>query len=75
MGKVRRLYHPWRLVRHFDQAEGLAELRRKGLRTLEGPQVVLCSASECSAPIAPSASLVAEVAKFTSPGRSRGTAP
>jgi uncharacterized protein YyaL (SSP411 family) len=63
-----RLYHPWRVLRHFDAGAGAEEIRRRGLKPMDGLQVAFCIGEECAGPYPAEAPLDRELDSFLSRG-------
>ncbi len=73
--RVLRLYHPWRIVRHYAGEEGAAEVRRRGMEPTAGPFVAFCIEKECEGPMAPDADLDAGLKAFLKPGAAASAKP
>jgi uncharacterized protein YyaL (SSP411 family) len=69
------LYHPWRVIRWYSAADGSAELRKRRLTPLTGPQVAFCIAGECAGPWAGTENLRSKLAGFLNRGAAGASQP
>lgn len=69
-----RLYHPWRIVRHYGLEEGAVEIRRRGKAPIEGPWIAFCIAGDCDGPFPPDGKLAEKLEAFIKPGSEKAAA-
>lgn len=69
-----RLYHPWKVVRHYALEDGRQALAsERGLEAREGAQIAFCYEKECTGPFGPDEPLRDRLRAFMNRGAGSGS--